>query len=120
MTSSTALERGLAAFAEHRWGEAFDALTEADAVDVGLAADDLERLATAALMFGRDSVGLDLAIRAHEAFLELPDADGAARSAAWIGLYLLGRGDMARSNGSLARAGRLAHEAGSESATGSC
>jgi DNA-binding CsgD family transcriptional regulator len=117
MTSSTALERGLAAFAEHRWGDAFDALTEADA-EVGLPPDDLERLATAALVMGRESAGLDLATRAHEAFLDLPDADGAARSAAWIGIYLMGRGDMARSNGWLARAGRLTHEGGGESATG--
>src|SRR5688572_3662597 len=85
MVLSTALERGLAAFAEHRWGDAFDAMTESDA-EVGLAADDLERLSTAALVLGREGVGLDLAMRAHEAFLELPDADGAARSATWIGL----------------------------------
>lgn len=117
MASSTALERGLVAFAEHRWGDAVDALTEADA-EVGLAAEDLDRLSTAALAMGREDVGLDLAMRAHEAFLALPDVDGAARSAAWIGLYLLSRGDMARSNGWLARAGRLVHDGGGESAGG--
>jgi DNA-binding CsgD family transcriptional regulator len=117
MTSSAALERGRAAFTEHRWGDAFDALTEADA-EVGLPADDLDRLATAALVMGREEVGLDLAVRAHEVYLALPDADGAARSAAWIGLYLMSRGDMARSNGWLARAGRIAHESGGDSASG--
>jgi DNA-binding CsgD family transcriptional regulator len=117
MTSSTALERGLAAFADHRWGDAFDALTEADA-ESGLPADDLDRLATAALVMGRESAGLDLAVRAHEAYLEVSDADGAARSAAWIGIYLMSRGEQARSNGWLARAGRIAREGGGESASG--
>jgi DNA-binding NarL/FixJ family response regulator len=117
MTTSAALERGLAAFADHRWSDAFDALTEAD-TEVGLSADDLDRLATAALVMGREEVGLELAVRAHEAFLAMPDAHGAARSAAWIGLYLVSRGDMARSSGWLARAGRIAREGGGDSATG--
>lgn len=117
MTSSPALERGLVAFTEHRWGDAFDALTEADA-EVGLSAHELDRFATSALVTGREEVGLDLAARAHEAFLAMHDADGAARSAAWIGLYLMSRGEQARSNGWLARAGRIAREGGGESASG--
>ena len=48
------LERGLEAFARQRWSEAFDALTEADA-EVDLGPDVLGRLATAAILIGRES-----------------------------------------------------------------
>ncbi len=69
---------------------------------------DLERMATAALLLGREEQGIDLATRAHEAFLGIDDAVGAARCATWIGLYLGGKGDEARSSGWLARARRVA------------
>jgi DNA-binding CsgD family transcriptional regulator len=105
MTSSSALERGLDAFAEQRWTDAVDALTEADAGD-GLDADDLERLATAALLIGHET-GIDTATRAHEAFLEAGDDAGAARAAAWIGMHLMQMGELARSAGWLARAERI-------------
>ncbi|MFD4422496.1 LuxR C-terminal-related transcriptional regulator [Agromyces sp. NPDC058484] len=118
MTSSAALERGRAAYAEHRWLDAFTALTDADG-ERSLDADDLDRLANAALVMGREAVGLDLAIRAHEAYLRIPDgADPAARSAAWIGIYHLSRGDMAQSNGWLARAARIADDGRLEAASG--
>ncbi|HZW40752.1 MAG TPA: DNA-binding response regulator, partial [Agromyces sp.] len=117
MTSSAALERGLAAYADHRWSDAFEALSEADA-DAELPADGLDRLATATLALGRVEDGLALRVRAHEAFLAIDDAGGAARSAAWIGLFLLSRGEPAQSNGWLARASRLVHERGGESAAG--
>ncbi|MBT2516841.1 helix-turn-helix transcriptional regulator [Streptomyces sp. ISL-90] len=117
MTSSAALERGLDAFAEQRWTVAVEALTEADAGD-GLDADDLERLATAALLIGREN-GIDTATRAHEAFLEAGDDPGAARAAVWIGMYLMQVGELARSAGWLARAERIIRSnSGSESAGG--
>ncbi|MDQ0577644.1 helix-turn-helix transcriptional regulator [Agromyces albus] len=117
MTSSAALERGLDAFAEQRWTDAVDALTEADARD-GLDADDLERLATAMLLIGRET-GLDTATRAHEAFLEAGDEAGAARAAVWIGMYLMQMGELARSAGWLARAERVVRSnSGAESAGG--
>ncbi len=105
MTTSAVLERGLDAFAEQRWIDAFDALTEADAED-GLDADVLARLATAAMLIGRETA-IDTATRAHEAFLETGDEAGAARAAVWIGIYLMNMGELARSGGWLARAGRI-------------
>jgi DNA-binding CsgD family transcriptional regulator/tetratricopeptide (TPR) repeat protein len=118
MTSSAALERGRTAFAEHRWSDALEALTEADG-DGPLEGADLERFSTAALLLGRDTFGIDLATRAHEAFLAADDAVGASRSAAWIGIYLTGRGDMARGGGWLARAQRVAEAGrGAESSEG--
>lgn len=115
MTSSALLEDGRSAFAEHRWSDAFDALGAAD-VERALPAPDLERLSTAALLLGRDAAGIDLATRAHEAYLGV-DPAGAARCAAWIGLYLMGKGEDARANGWFGRARRIASEdPGAESA----
>lgn len=107
MTSSAPIDQGRTAYAEHRWRDAYDALTAAD-LDLGLEAPDLERLATTLLLLGRDSEGIDVATRAHEAFIEVGDWAGAARSATWIGVYLGGRGDDALANGWFARAHRIA------------
>jgi len=116
MTPSGLLEDGRSAFAEHRWGDAFQALTDADAHHP-LGPADLECLATAALLLGQSGAGIDLGIRAHEAFLGI-DAAGAARCATWIGLYLMGQGDEARSGGWLARAQRIVSEEPTAEAAG--
>jgi DNA-binding NarL/FixJ family response regulator len=116
MTRPDVLDRGRAAFDEHRWTAAFEAFTDADRDDV-LEAADLERLSTVALLLGREDEGIDLATRAHEAFLGIEDRSGAARCATWIGLYLGGKGDEARSNGWLARARRIAGADADASAT---
>ena len=68
MTRSDVLDRGRSAFDEHRWTAAFEAFTEAEADDA-LDAADLERLSTVALLLGREDEGIDVATRAHEAFL---------------------------------------------------
>lgn len=107
MTRTALTDQGRTAFAEHRWHDALEALTAADS-DHGLDAPDLERLSTTLLLLGRDGEGIDVATRAHEAFLELGDWAGAARSATWIGVYLGGRGDDAMANGWFARARRIA------------
>ena len=118
MTSSAVLDRGRSAFAEHRWSDALAALAEADG-EGALEGADLECFSTAALLLGRDTMGIDLAMRAHEAFLQADDAAGASRCAAWIGIYLTNKGDLARGGGWLARAKRLAEEGpGAESAVG--
>ncbi|MBM7832170.1 DNA-binding NarL/FixJ family response regulator [Agromyces cerinus] len=111
MTISASLDQGRAAFAEHRWGAAFEELSRADH-ERGLDPVDLERLSTTTLLLGRDAEGIDLATRAHEAYLEAEDAAGAARIATWIGIYLMGKGDDARGNGWLARARRIADSTG--------
>lgn len=107
MTRTALTDQGRTAFAEHRWHDALAALAAADR-DEGLDAADLERLSTTLLLLGRDREGIDVATRAHEAFLELQDWAGAARSATWIGVYLGGRGDDAMANGWFARARRIA------------
>ena len=70
--------------------------------------EDLERLATAAYLSGKDSD--DIWARAHHGFLDRGDREQAARCAFWLAFGLLDRGDLARSGGWLSRAQRLLDE----------
>ena len=106
MTFSADLDRGRTAYAEHRWSDALSALTHADQ-DGGLPSQDLDNLSTAAFVTGQETVGIDTATRAHEAFLAEGDFTSAARCAGWIGMYLMGMGDEARASGWFSRARRV-------------
>ncbi|WP_104163621.1 helix-turn-helix transcriptional regulator [Cryobacterium sp. N22] len=109
MTSSVALDRGRMAYAAHRYGDAFSALTDADQQG-GLPAQYLEWFGTAAVLIGKPTDGIDTLTRAHEEFLIEGDVAAAARCAAWIGLHLMDLREPARSGGWFARAQRLVHE----------
>src|SRR5690606_14226049 len=73
--------------------------------------EDLERLATAAYLTGRDEESAGLLERAHRAYLHRSDVERAARCAFWLAFGLLNRGEHARGGGWLARAHRLLDEA---------
>jgi DNA-binding CsgD family transcriptional regulator len=110
MTVSDALERGRAAFAQQAWGEAHARLSAAD-LEAPLAPEDLERLATAAHLVGRETDSADLWTRAYHEHLDRDDAARAARCAFWLAFGLLiQQGELARSSGWLARARRLLDE----------
>lgn len=85
------------------WADAYAELRAAD----GLSAGDLERLATAAYLTGRDDESFAAWGRAHQEWLRVDRVDRAVRAAFWLSLLLLLRGDTARSSGWLARAERL-------------
>ena len=53
MTDAQALERGRESFARKAWAESYRLLQDADR-DAPLEAEDLERLATAAYLMGRE------------------------------------------------------------------
>jgi hypothetical protein len=72
-----------------------------------LAPEDLERLATAAYLVGRDADSEEVWARAHHEWLRLGGAERAVRCAFWLALGLLSRGELARSGGWLTRAQRL-------------
>lgn len=72
-----------------------------------LEADDLERLATAAYLIGKDEESADLWARAHHEFLIRHDRPPAVRCAFRVGFSLLEKGEVARGSGWLARARRL-------------
>jgi DNA-binding CsgD family transcriptional regulator/tetratricopeptide (TPR) repeat protein len=109
MDASTALDRGRTAYSEHRFTDAIDGLDAADRATATTAVD-LERLATAALLVGRFEESVEWRTRAHEAFLADGDADGAIRSAAWLGMEFMYIGDLAQAGGWFARAQRLVDE----------
>jgi DNA-binding CsgD family transcriptional regulator len=102
----TAVGRGRESFARHAWGSAYVELSAA-AVDAPLGGEDLERLATAAHLLGRDSECEDAWAGAQRAFQVSGDVERAARSAFWLAFLLLDRGAEARASGWLARARRL-------------
>jgi hypothetical protein len=111
------LERAHAAFAAQAWEEAFAAYTAA--ADEGwLGAEDNERLAVAAYLVGEDDACERAWEAAHRAALDAGDRAFAARCACWLALFLMLQGQMAKSNGWLARAERLIEDAGKCSASG--
>jgi DNA-binding CsgD family transcriptional regulator len=109
MTSSQALDRGRESFARHAWGDAYACLSAADR-ETPLQGEDLERLAYAAYLTGRDADSEGLLTRAHQACLGRGDPEGAARCAFWLGFALLNSGDFARGGGWIARAQRVLGE----------
>ena len=109
MTDAPALERGRELFARKAWAESYRLLQEADA-DVPLEPEDLERLAIAAYLVGRDDDCDTITARAHQSFLDRGDREGAARAAFWLAYALLRRGAMAPAAGWLARAERVLDE----------
>ena len=98
-------EAARAAYAERNWSDAYDLLSAADDI-TPLDADDLERLATAAYLVGRDQDSLSAFERAYQSNVSARPAR-AARCAFWLGLTLLFAGKSARGNGWLARAQSL-------------
>ena len=103
------LDLGRAAFAARAWGDSFAQLAAADR-ESALAPEDLERLATAAHLVGRDAECADVWTRAHHAYLERADVPAAARCAFWLGFNALLEGEPAKSGGWLARGQRLLDE----------
>jgi len=100
------LERGRQAFEQRGWGTAYAALSEL-AADGVLDASDLERLAAAAYLTGRDEEAVAAWTRAHQLLVDVDDAAGAVRCAFWVAFALLNRGDVAPAGGWIDRASRL-------------
>ena len=106
MNSDSALERGRKAFRDEAWLEAFESLMEAD--DHGsLGADDLERMARAAYMLGRDDDYVGALERAHQVHLDDGALPRAVRCGFWIGHNFMFRGEKTRGAGWFARSQRL-------------
>jgi ATP/maltotriose-dependent transcriptional regulator MalT len=106
MGRAEALDQGRESFRLRAWGDAFVQLSAADR-EAALGAEDLERLALAAHLTGREADRVDLLARAHQSFLSEGASRRAARCAFWLGFTLLFNGDVAQAGGWLSRAGRL-------------
>lgn len=115
MSAETGIDQGRSAFQEHRWTEAYQTFREADKRG-GLPAADLERLATAEILTGESTTGLETLTRSHEEYLVIGDAESAARCAGWMGMQLMFLGEPARAGGWFARGQRLVDELAEPSA----
>ncbi|MGH6901286.1 MAG: LuxR C-terminal-related transcriptional regulator [Geminicoccaceae bacterium] len=108
--SVDALERGREHYARRAWADAYRSLARADQA-AALGGEDLELLAMAAYLTGRDDDYLGALERAHHAHLDADQRRRAIRCGFWLGLRLFFRGEQGRATGWMARAQRLlAHE----------
>ena len=101
-----ALDRGRSAVAGQAWAEAHQRLSAADQA-APLEPDDLERLATAAFLVGREEESTEAWARAHQELLARGETGRAARCAFWVAFGLLKRGELARGGGWVARTRRV-------------
>jgi DNA-binding CsgD family transcriptional regulator len=100
------LERGRECYAQRKWADAYDSLSRADQA-MPLVGKDLELLAMAAYLIGRDEDYLSALERAYQAYLEAGEGVRAVRCAFWLGLRFLFRGETGHATGWFARAQRL-------------
>lgn len=100
---SDARDRGLEAFRNRKWAEAYEALAGAHR-DQSLEPAVLERFSVAAYLMGRADESVDALGGAHRQYQEQDDPVGAARCAFWLGFQLLMRGERARGGGWISRA----------------
>ena len=101
-----ALQRGREHYGRRAWADAYRSLSLADQA-TRLEGEDLELLAMAAYLVGRDEDYLKALERAHHAHLDAGARLRAIRAAFWLGLRLLFRGEVGPATGWLARAQRL-------------
>ena len=106
MLGHSDLDRGRESFDRLAWADAYEQLSAADQLSP-LEAEDLERIATAAYLSGKEDAGADLLLRAHNAFLSLGDRERAVRCAYHLAMSLFQKGEFARAGGWLARSRRL-------------
>jgi DNA-binding CsgD family transcriptional regulator len=100
------LERARGSYAARQWLDAYETFLRADEMGP-LGAEDLELLATAAYMLGRDDEYLSALERAHHAYVESGDSPRAVRCACWIGVNLALRGELGPAGGWFSRAQRM-------------
>ena len=100
-------------FEQQAWADSHRLFRAADR-DAPLEPEDLERLATVAYLMGREDESEPVWERAHRAFLERGDHEGAARSAFRLAVELQLRGALAPASGWFARAQHILDEAGLE------
>jgi DNA-binding CsgD family transcriptional regulator len=101
-----ALDRARAHYDRRAWANAYQAFLLADQ-EATLAAEDVELLAMAAYLTGRDEDYLTALERAYHAYCETHQHRRAVRCAFWLGFRLLMRNETSRANGWLARGRRL-------------
>jgi DNA-binding NarL/FixJ family response regulator len=100
------LERAREYFRLRAWPDAYRAFSLAEQA-APLAAPDLELMATAAYLLGRDAEYLKTLERAHLAHLDAGESLRSARCAFWLGFRSAFRGETGQATGWFGRAQRL-------------
>jgi hypothetical protein len=100
------LRQGRACYKRRAWGDAYGLLSLVDRT-APLRVQDLELLATATYMTGRDLEFCGILDRVHHACLDAGDRPHAARCAFWSGLIHLFRGEAGQAGARFSRAERL-------------
>ena len=115
MHSIGEIDQGRKSYAAGAWLSAYECLSRAERSGP-LGGEDLELLARAAYMLGRDEHYAGGLERAHQAHLDAGEVLPAVRCAFWIGHHLMFRGEAAPASGWFARARRLLERHGEDSA----
>ncbi len=105
------LQRGRESFRRQAWADAEAQLSAADREDP-VGPEDLERLAVATYLLGRYDESTAVTRRIYRESIQAGDVAAAARSAFWIAVEHLDRGEMAQAAGWLARAQRVVAQDG--------
>ncbi|MPZ89634.1 MAG: hypothetical protein GEU81_16550 [Nitriliruptorales bacterium] len=100
------LERGRACCVRRAWLDAYESLSRAERL-APLEGEDIELLATAAYMVGREDDFVSCLERAHQLHLDAGATLPAVRCALWIGFALALRGEAGPAGGWFGRARRL-------------
>lgn len=103
------LQHGRECYDRRAWGEAYQALSQADR-GTALDADDLERLTTSAYLVGHDLEFQQLHERLHRLHAQSGGRARAARCAFWLALTSLFRGEKGHANAWIARGRRLVED----------
>lgn len=105
------LHRARRAYDRSAWRDAYELFSLVDG-ETGLPAADLERLAIAAFLTGRETEFERTLGRAHRAYRDAGDCPRAARCAFWIGLLLFLSGKSSAATGWFAQGRRLLAQVG--------
>ena len=105
MSAAAELQRGRDAHAAGEWSTAAQALSAADA-HVPLDAPDLDLLAEALFMIGREDAHIATLERSHQQYVEAGALLQGASCAFWIGMRLFMGGEVGRGGGWHARCKR--------------
>jgi DNA-binding CsgD family transcriptional regulator len=92
-----------------KWTATYVRLLKADQ-EHGLEPKELETLALAAYLTGRDAESFQILERAHQGYLDREKTERAVRCAFWLGLMLMNAREGARSSGWIARGERLLND----------
>jgi tetratricopeptide (TPR) repeat protein len=104
-------DKGLRAYKERKWTEAFRLFMESDAEE-GLSPEYLEKLAIAAYLSGKLNESIASWTRAYQEYADNDFNERAARCAFWLGMELMNTGERSRGGGWIARAGHIIEEYG--------